>query len=147
MTSQPTTQPPAAARCATDGHSRSAPNEAPGSHKADQDRPDGGGGTPTRTSAAIGPSPKWCCRPRLPTPPPRSPSAGPPSWASLLTPTRLIAQANRRAVDICLPHHLHADAIVSAAEAGLHVLCEKPLCLTRTRRSEYRRQSSSTASL
>ncbi|QDZ14852.1 Gfo/Idh/MocA family protein [Humibacter ginsenosidimutans] len=34
------------------------------------------------------------------------------------------------AVDICLPHHLHADAIVAAAEAGLNVLCEKPLCLT-----------------
>lgn len=34
------------------------------------------------------------------------------------------------AVDICLPHHLHADAIVAAANAGLNVLCEKPLCLT-----------------
>jgi predicted dehydrogenase len=34
------------------------------------------------------------------------------------------------AVDICLPHHLHADAIVAAADAGRHVLCEKPLCLT-----------------
>jgi len=34
------------------------------------------------------------------------------------------------AVDICLPHHLHANAIVAAAEAGRHILCEKPLCLT-----------------
>lgn len=34
------------------------------------------------------------------------------------------------AVDICLPHHLHARAIVAAARAGKHVLCEKPLCIT-----------------
>lgn len=34
------------------------------------------------------------------------------------------------AVDICLPHHLHKDAIVAAAEAGKHILCEKPLCLS-----------------
>ena len=42
----------------------------------------------------------------------------------------MIAEAHLDAVDICLPHHLHADAIIAAAEAGLHVLCEKPLCLT-----------------
>lgn len=40
------------------------------------------------------------------------------------------ADADIDAVDICLPHHLHADAIVAAARAGKHVLCEKPLCLT-----------------
>ena len=42
----------------------------------------------------------------------------------------MIASAEIDAVDICLPHHLHADAIVAAARAGKHVLCEKPLCLT-----------------
>lgn len=34
------------------------------------------------------------------------------------------------AVDICLPHHMHKDAIVAAAAAGKDILCEKPLCLT-----------------
>ncbi len=34
------------------------------------------------------------------------------------------------AVDICLPHHLHAPAILDAAARGVNVLCEKPLCMT-----------------
>ncbi|MGC8667180.1 MAG: Gfo/Idh/MocA family protein [Chthonomonadales bacterium] len=34
------------------------------------------------------------------------------------------------AVDIALPHRLHRDAIVDAAEAGKHILTEKPLCTT-----------------
>jgi predicted dehydrogenase len=42
----------------------------------------------------------------------------------------MLASSLVDAVDICLPHHLHADAIVAAAEAGKHILCEKPLCLT-----------------
>ncbi|MFE1665068.1 Gfo/Idh/MocA family protein [Microbacterium sp. P02] len=44
----------------------------------------------------------------------------------------MIAEADLDAVDICLPHHLHAEAIIAAAEAGLHVLVEKPLCMTMT---------------
>src|SRR5690606_29844762 len=43
---------------------------------------------------------------------------------------KMIAEADIDAVDICLPHHLHADAILAAAAAGKHVLCEKPLCIT-----------------
>jgi predicted dehydrogenase len=42
----------------------------------------------------------------------------------------LLAEGDIDAVDICLPHHLHKGAIVAAANAGKHILCEKPLCLT-----------------
>lgn len=42
----------------------------------------------------------------------------------------MLAGADIDAVDICLPHHLHRDAIVATARAGKHILCEKPLCLT-----------------
>ncbi|RLF60792.1 MAG: hypothetical protein DRN25_01870 [Thermoplasmata archaeon] len=34
------------------------------------------------------------------------------------------------AVDICLPHHLHAQVAVEAAEAGKHILVEKPIATT-----------------
>jgi len=44
--------------------------------------------------------------------------------------TTMLAEADIDAVDICLPHHLHKDAIVAAARAGKHILCEKPLCLS-----------------
>lgn len=42
----------------------------------------------------------------------------------------LLAEADVDAVDVCLPHHLHADAIIAAAGAGKAILCEKPLCLS-----------------
>lgn len=42
----------------------------------------------------------------------------------------LIAQPGLEAVILCTPHLQHADQIVAAARAGLHVFCEKPLCLT-----------------
>lgn len=42
----------------------------------------------------------------------------------------LLAREDIDAVDIGLPHHLHRDSIVAAADAGKHVMSEKPLCLT-----------------
>jgi predicted dehydrogenase len=42
----------------------------------------------------------------------------------------LLAQPGLEAVILCTPHLEHAAQIVAAAERGLHVFCEKPLCLT-----------------
>jgi predicted dehydrogenase len=50
----------------------------------------------------------------------------------------LLAESDVDAVDICLPHHLHKDAIVAAANAGKHILCEKPLCLTLEEAAEVK---------
>ncbi len=45
---------------------------------------------------------------------------------------KMLAQAGGviDAVVICLPHHLHAPAILDVAAAGKHILCEKPMCLS-----------------
>jgi predicted dehydrogenase len=40
----------------------------------------------------------------------------------------MLDEAKIDAVDICLPHHLHTEAILAAARAGKAILCEKPLC-------------------
>jgi predicted dehydrogenase len=40
----------------------------------------------------------------------------------------LLSDPEVEAVDICLPHHLHTNAILGAARAGKAILCEKPLC-------------------
>jgi UDP-N-acetylglucosamine 3-dehydrogenase len=45
-------------------------------------------------------------------------------YAQLLDPGHLDA------VSICLPHQLHAPVAIAAAQAGLHVLVEKPLATT-----------------
>jgi predicted dehydrogenase len=50
-----------------------------------------------------------------------------PAFPDLAT---MLAQSDIDAVDICLPHHLHTEAILAAAWAGKAILSEKPLCTT-----------------
>jgi predicted dehydrogenase len=42
----------------------------------------------------------------------------------------MLADGNVDAVDVGLPHKLHRNAIVDAANAGKHVITEKPLCIS-----------------
>ncbi len=40
---------------------------------------------------------------------------------------KLVESPDVDAVDVCLPTDLHKEAVIAAAEAGKHVICEKPL--------------------
>lgn len=42
----------------------------------------------------------------------------------------LLAETDCDVIDICLPNYLHHDACLKAANAGKHVIIEKPLCLS-----------------
>ena len=42
----------------------------------------------------------------------------------------LLKRADLDAVSICTPNYLHAQQAVDAANAGKHILCEKPLAMT-----------------
>jgi predicted dehydrogenase len=43
---------------------------------------------------------------------------------------QMLAQGGLDAVSICTPSGLHSEMTVAAAEAGVHVLCEKPMAIT-----------------
>lgn len=47
-----------------------------------------------------------------------------PDWGGVLD------RQDVQAVSVCLPHSLHAPAVLDAAAAGKHVLCEKPIATT-----------------
>jgi UDP-N-acetylglucosamine 3-dehydrogenase len=43
---------------------------------------------------------------------------------------QLLAEVKPDAVSVCLPNHLHAEVSIAAANAGAHVLVEKPMAVT-----------------
>ncbi|HUG63459.1 MAG TPA: Gfo/Idh/MocA family oxidoreductase [Methylomirabilota bacterium] len=44
-------------------------------------------------------------------------------------PVAMLTSGEVEAVSVCTPHPTHADLVVAAAEAGVHVLCEKPIAV------------------
>lgn len=42
------------------------------------------------------------------------------------------------AVHICTPHYLHAPITIAALDKNIHVMCEKPLCISSKQLSELR---------
>ncbi len=45
---------------------------------------------------------------------------------------QLVAEVKPEVVNICLPTHLHKEAVMQAANAGIHVICETPLAHSLT---------------
>ena len=48
------------------------------------------------------------------------------------SPEALLASGEVDAVMVCTPHPSHAAVVVAAAEAGVHILCEKPITIDLT---------------
>ncbi|MBP1913209.1 putative dehydrogenase [Lederbergia galactosidilyticus] len=44
---------------------------------------------------------------------------------------KMFADVDIDIVSVCVPSGMHADVTIAAAKAGIHVLCEKPLDITR----------------
>lgn len=61
---------------------------------------------------------------------------------------KMLVEAKPDAVHICTPHYLHAAMVIAALNAGINVLCEKPLCISEAEIGEIlRAEASSTARL
>ncbi|MBA2247948.1 MAG: Gfo/Idh/MocA family oxidoreductase [Chloroflexia bacterium] len=56
----------------------------------------------------------------------------------------IVADPEIDVIDICLPHHLHVDAVLKAAQAGKAILCEKPLCTNLSDAAKIRETIAST---
>ena len=43
---------------------------------------------------------------------------------------KMLADPDIHIIDICTPHPFHAEQAIAAAQAGKHLIIEKPICLT-----------------
>ncbi len=59
----------------------------------------------------------------------------------------MLADPEIHCVYVPLPNHLHADWVMKAADAGKHVLCEKPLTLSVAEAERVAKQAASTGVL
>ncbi len=50
--------------------------------------------------------------------------------------TALLADEDIDVVCVCTPNYLHAQHSIEASRSGKHVLCEKPMCMTRMEAAE-----------
>lgn len=42
---------------------------------------------------------------------------------------KMLDEVKPDVVHVCTPHYLHAEMVIEALSRGIHVLCEKPLCI------------------
>jgi predicted dehydrogenase len=59
-------------------------------------------------------------------------------WDVRMVPVDDLFDEDLVAVDVCVPSRLHKEWIIRALEAGLHVFCEKPLCLSHEEGAKIR---------
>jgi myo-inositol 2-dehydrogenase / D-chiro-inositol 1-dehydrogenase len=51
-------------------------------------------------------------------------------WDVQQVPAEVLLEQDLAALDVCVPSKLHLEWILAGLEAGLHVFCEKPMCLS-----------------
>ena len=45
---------------------------------------------------------------------------------------KMLDEVRPDVVHVCTPHYLHAEMVIEVLSRGIHVLCEKPLCIRET---------------
>ena len=60
---------------------------------------------------------------------------------------RLLLNSGIDAVSICTPNYLHSEMILNALNRGIHVICEKPLCIKQEEIEKIKKEKRNSQSL